>query len=217
MKVKICGITDEKTAFAAVDAGADALGFVFTTSKRKIEIEKARDIIQKLPNRVMKVGVFVNASKAEIERIAAMVGLTHIQLHGDESPEFVRNLSLPVIKAFSVQDEQSIERIREFPCEFVLLDGPKGKYRGGNGLAFDWTILAGADLPGKKLILAGGLTSDNVETAIQQIHPYMVDVSSGVETEGKKDLQKVRQFLEKVKGGFQKERKKSFASKNSVI
>jgi phosphoribosylanthranilate isomerase len=200
MKVKICGITDLTTAIAAVDYGADALGFVFAESKRKIPEVKAKEIIAHLPKEVLKVGVFVNESKEKIEELAASVGLTHIQLHGDETPAFSESLSYPVIKAISIHDEQSLEAIEVYKCEYVLIDGPKGKYRGGNGLSFDWNSISAEDLKDKKVILAGGLHDENVEEAIKLIKPYMVDVSSGVETEGKKDLNKIQSFIMKAKG-----------------
>jgi len=200
MKVKICGITDLTTAIAAVDYGADALGFVFAESKRKIPEVKAKEIIAHLPKEVLKVGVFVNESKEKIEELAASVGLTHVQLHGDETPAFSESLSYPVIKAISIHDEQSLEAIEVYKCEYVLIDGPKGKYRGGNGLSFDWNSISAEDLKDKKVILAGGLHDENVEEAIKLIKPYMVDVSSGVETEGEKDLNKIQSFIMKAKG-----------------
>lgn len=202
MKVKICGITDLTTALTAVYYGADAIGFVFAESKRKITEEQAKSIISQLPNEVFKVGVFVNETKENIDRIAASVGLTHIQLHGDETKEFIESFTLPVIKAVSIHDQESLKPIEEYSCEYILVDGPKGKYRGGNGLSFDWNLLKEAQLYNKKVILAGGLKEDNVEEAISLIKPYMVDVSSGVETEGKKDLKKIESFIEKAKGSL---------------
>jgi len=199
MKVKICGITDVDAALAAVDFGADAIGFVFAKSKRKIDVVNARNIAAELPSDIMKVGVFVNETKEVIERIGQAVGLTHVQLHGNESAEFSKSLSLPVIKALGIEGKDSLEAIKDYPCEFLLLDGPKGKYQGGNGLSFDWNILNGQDLLGKKVILAGGLNEGNVLEAVRQVRPYMVDVSSGVETDGKKDLNKIKRFIDKVK------------------
>jgi phosphoribosylanthranilate isomerase len=199
MKVKICGITDLTTALAAIDYGADALGFVFAESKRKISVEKAKEIVAHLPKEVLKVGVFVNEEKERIEEIASLAGLTHVQLHGDEPPAFSESLSFPVIKAISIDDQQSLKRIEEYSCEYVLLDGPKGKYRGGNGLAFDWNCISANKIQNKKVILAGGLHEENVEEAIRLIKPYMVDVSSGVETEGKKDLDKIQSFINKAR------------------
>ncbi|MBI0575957.1 phosphoribosylanthranilate isomerase [Neobacillus cucumis] len=202
MKVKICGITDVDTALAAVAYGADAIGFVFAESKRKVELEKAKEIIEKLPSEVMKVGVFVNATVEGIEKIANFTGLTHIQLHGDELALLSEGLTLPVIKAASIESDETLEEIKNYPCEYLLLDGPKGKYRGGNGIAFNWKNINLDVLKEKKIILAGGLHQENVEEAIQTIRPDMVDVSSGVETDGKKDLQKIKIFIEKAKGSL---------------
>jgi phosphoribosylanthranilate isomerase len=150
----------------------------------------------------MKVGVFVNESAEEIEKIAKYVGLTHIQLHGDEVASLSERLSLPVIKAASIHNNDSVKEIKEFPCEYLLLDGPKGKYRGGNGLAFNWKNINLDILKEKNIILAGGLHVGNIEEAIQTVQPIMVDVSSGVETDGKKDLQKIKTFIEKAKGSL---------------
>ncbi|WP_026576560.1 phosphoribosylanthranilate isomerase [Bacillus sp. UNC438CL73TsuS30] len=202
MKVKICGIRDADTALAAVAYGADAIGFVFAESKRKVELDKAKDIIEKLPSDVMKVGVFVNETLEGIEKIANFTGLTHIQLHGDEAASLSERLTLPVIKAASIESDETLEEIKNYPCEYLLLDGPKGKYRGGNGLAFNWKNINLDVLKEKKIILAGGLHQENVEEAIQTIQPDMVDVSSGVETDGKKDLQKIKLFIEKAKGSL---------------
>ena len=199
MKVKICGITDVHTAIAAAHYGADAIGFVFAESKRKISIEKAKEIVSFLPPDVLKVGVFVNKSREEVERIASFVGLTHIQLHGDEPTSFSESISLPVIKAISFQSNDGLAVFNQFPSEYILLDGPKGKYCGGNGTAFDWNEVNPSLLEEKKVILAGGLQVSNVEQAIKIINPYMVDVSSGVETDGIKDLVKIKEFIEKVK------------------
>lgn len=202
MKVKICGITTLEAGETAVNFGADAIGFVFAKSKRKISKEKAKAIAEKLPEDVIKVGIFVNESAQEIENIAKMVGLTHIQLHGDETEAFSRELSLPVIKAVSFEGNESLSAYQTYPCEYLLLDSPKGKYRGGNGTTFDWGKVDLRCLEGKKIILAGGLHSGNVEQAIRTIKPSMVDVSSGVETEGQKDLDKIRSFIEKAKAAY---------------
>jgi phosphoribosylanthranilate isomerase len=207
MKVKICGITDEAAALAAVDFGADALGFVFAESKRKIDIEKAQNIVSKLPASIMKVGVFVNESKEEIERIASQVGLSHVQVHGDETPEYCRSLTFPVIKAVSIDGLTDLESIENFPCDYLLLDGPKGNYHGGNGLSFDWDLVQNLTLTNKKIILAGGLDPENVQEAIKKANPFMVDVSSGVETDGKKDLQKIKLFINQAKGSLSRRKR----------
>ncbi|WP_026563766.1 phosphoribosylanthranilate isomerase [Bacillus sp. UNC41MFS5] len=199
MKVKICGITDIETGIAAAQYGADAIGFVFAESKRRISVEKAQEIIAHLPNEVDKVGVFVNETSEVIEHIASTVGLTHIQLHGDEPASFSASLSLPVIKSISFQGNESLDAFANFPSDFILLDSPKGKYRGGNGTVFNWNDVNPELISRQKVILAGGLHANNVEEAINIIRPYMVDVSSGVETDGKKDLEKVKSFIEKAK------------------
>ncbi|KAF0819808.1 MULTISPECIES: phosphoribosylanthranilate isomerase [unclassified Cytobacillus] len=199
MRVKICGIRDISTALSAVENGVDALGFVFAESKRKIRPETAGEIIRKLPGEVLKVGVFVNETKAAIEEIAKISGINVIQLHGDEPPEFCSSFSLPVIKALSIGSPDDLSQLDEYSCEYVLLDSPKGKYRGGNGVPFDWSLLNRYSMNDKKIILAGGLKPENVAEGITAANPYMVDVSSGVETEGKKDLEKIKRFIDNAK------------------
>ena len=209
MKVKICGIRDKETALAAAELGADAIGFVFAESKRKIDEETAREIAEILPSNMMKVGVFVNESKENMELIADYVGLTHLQLHGNESKELSQSLTFPVIKAVSIEEGMDLSYITDYPADFLLLDGPKGKYIGGNGIAFDWNQADSKYLGGKSIILAGGLNPENVKEAIQKVNPVMVDVSSGVETDGKKDIKKMKEFImqaKQAKGGLQNDR-----------
>ncbi|MFB7138146.1 phosphoribosylanthranilate isomerase [Gottfriedia sp. NPDC056225] len=199
MKVKICGITDLTSAQIAVDAGADAIGFVFAESKRQVKIDEAKKIIKSLPNSILKIGVFVNESKETLESIYEEVGLTHLQLHGDETPEFCRSLRYPSIKAIRVESEKDVEKLSEYDCDYVLVDSPSGKYRGGNGTTFDWELLNSKKI--NNLVLAGGLTIDNVLPACNIVKPLMVDVSSGVEMNGKKDYEKIKMFIKKVKLG----------------
>jgi phosphoribosylanthranilate isomerase len=201
MKVKICGILDVKTACFAVEAGADAIGLVFAESKRKISYSKAKEIVSTLPKEIFKIGVFVNESKEMLEHIYEEVGLTHLQLHGDESPEFCRQIKYPTIKALHVKTAEDLEMVSTYDTDYILLDSPVGKYRGGNGVTFDWELLLNKKLNREKLILAGGLTIDNVSTAIQLVKPDFVDVSSGVETNGNKDLNKIAEFIKTVKLG----------------
>lgn len=208
MKVKICGITDTETAAFAAEQGADAIGFVFAESKRKVRPETAAAIIQQLPQSLLKVGVFVNESKAVIEEIITATGINIVQLHGEESPEFCEGFSVPVIKAFSISTAADFEKLQAYEsCDYYLLDSPKGKYHGGNGIAFDWSVLKHTDLNKSKVILAGGLTTENVADGIDQAVPFMVDVSSGVETEGKKDKQKIKQFIQNAKAALKEEMK----------
>lgn len=199
MKIKICGITDLETALRAVSFGTDAIGFVFADSKRKIDPIAAGEISAQLPSHVEKVGVFVNESKEQIEKIIAQAKLTIVQLHGDETPEFCQSFSVPVIKALSIGSKEDLKQIELFTCEFLLLDSPKGKYRGGNGITFNWELLKELQGEPRKIILAGGLHEGNVGEAIKMVRPYMIDVSSGVETEGRKDINKIKDFIEKAK------------------
>lgn len=198
MKVKICGITDIRAATIACEYGADAIGFVFAESKRKITPEQAKRIIEELPENVMKVGVFVNESIDVIENIATYCGLTHVQLHGDEQNYRIKRLNIPTIKAIGVSSSEDIERAAEYETDFILLDSPKEQFHGGNGKTFSWELLQ-SNLIEKKCILAGGLNLENIREAIEMVQPYMVDVSSGVETNGKKDIEKIKQFITKAK------------------
>ena len=199
MKVKICGISDAETAKMAVESGADALGFVFAESKRKITAVEAREIIKHLPNDILKVGVFVNEQAEVIQSIINETGINVIQLHGDETPEFCQTFTVPVIKALSIGTREDLNQLHHYTCDYFLFDSPKGKYRGGNGVAFDWSLLTDQQIGEKKIILAGGLTINNVAQAIETVNPFMVDVSSGVETEGKKDLAKIKIFIKTAK------------------
>ncbi|OXB95507.1 MULTISPECIES: phosphoribosylanthranilate isomerase [Bacillus] len=200
MKVKICGITDMETAKRACEYGADALGFVFAESKRKITPKRAEEIIQELPPNVLKIGVFVNESVEVIQKIADECGLTHVQLHGDEDNYQIRRLNIPSIKSLGVTSESDMKNAQGYETDYILFDSPKEKFHGGNGKTFSWELLG--YMPKElreKTILAGGLNALNIEEAIQTVRPYMVDVSSGVETEGKKDVEKIKQFIKKAK------------------
>lgn len=200
MKVKICGITDVETAKSACEYGADALGFVFAESKREITPKRAEEIIQELPANVLKIGVFVNESVEVIQKIADECGLTHVQLHGDEDNYQIRRLNIPSIKSLGVTSESDMKNAQGYEADYILFDSPKEKFHGGNGKTFSWELLR--DMPKelrKKTILAGGLNALNIEEAIRNVRPYMVDVSNGVETEGKKDVEKIKQFIIKAK------------------
>ncbi|MCU5296175.1 N-(5'phosphoribosyl)anthranilate isomerase [Bacillus paranthracis] len=200
MKVKICGITDMETAKRACEYGADAIGFVFAESKRKITPGLAKEIIQELPANVLKIGVFVNESVEVIQIIADECGLTHVQLHGDEDNHQIRRLNILSIKALGVTSEADMRNAQAYETDYILFDSPKEKFHGGNGKTFSWELLA--HMPKElreKTILAGGLNTLNIEEAIRTVRPYMVDVSSGVETEGKKDVEKIKQFIIKAK------------------
>lgn len=198
VKVKVCGITRVEHAEAAVEAGADAIGFIFAESKRKITVETAKQISRAVPHSVKKVGVFVDSTLEEIERTAEEAGLDLVQLHGTETPEFLKSLSVPCFKALSIKEETDLNGIDSYPGSCILLDSGHGGSRGGNGTSFDWSYLKN-DSREKRIILAGGINTDNVEKAIREVDPYMIDVSSGVETNGIKDIEKIKEFIYKAK------------------
>ncbi|MBN8194384.1 phosphoribosylanthranilate isomerase [Bacillus sp. NTK074B] len=197
-KVKVCGIRRQVEAEWALEAGADAIGFVFAESKRKVDVEKAAEISKSVSPDLLKIGVFVNESIERMEEIFHLVELDYVQLHGDESVEFCEALNLPFIKAISVKERRDIDGIEGFPGEMILLDSGKGPHRGGNGTTFNWDYAHSINIP-KHLILAGGLNPENVREAVTKVRPYMVDVSSGVETDGKKDRIKIESFIREAK------------------
>lgn len=198
MHVKICGITTGEAALIAAGAGATMIGFVFAPSRRKISVEKAKKIIASLPPSIEKVGVFVNASAERIRHIAKEVGLTMIQLHGEESASFIASLPYPVIKAFPITAVYDGMENRWDPTYF-LIDSPPAQFKGGSGVSFNWDLLQQTTLPMHQSIVAGGLTPDNVHEAIIQTNCVGVDVSSGVETNGVKDHAKIEAFITRAK------------------
>lgn len=199
MLVKICGIQTIDAAQVTSDAGADFIGFVFAKSKRQITPEKAANIAKHIPPSVKKVGVFVNETAKNIRNVAEIVGLDIIQLHGDESPNIVDQLPYPIIKAYSIDQIDTLQT-QKFPCDYYLIDSPPTTYRGGSGQTFDWNLTNHLTIDANQLILAGGLSPDNIKEAVVSVNPAGVDVSSGVETYGKKDHHKIKQFIKNAKG-----------------
>ena len=198
-RIKICGITNLDDAHAAIDAGADALGFVFVRkSPRYIEPEVAGEIIKNLPPIVTVVGVFVNEKIEKVREIARHCALGLLQFHGDESPEYCEWYPQRVLKAFRVKDLSSIEEIRKYSVQGVLLDSYSKDAYGGTGHSFDWS-LARKVVPISPVVLAGGLNPENVGQAIREVRPYGVDVSSGVESApGTKLKKKINAFVKAV-------------------
>ena len=197
-KVKICGLMEEEHVIAAVEARVDALGFVFASSKRRVSTQQAASLASHVPSHVKKIGVFVNPTIAELLDIFHTVPLDFAQFHGNETPEFIEQAGVPSIKAFSIKGEGDLEKLTAFQSDYLLVDAPGEKYAGGSGKSFNWQLVQG--IPQKeKLILAGGLHSGTVREAIQQVRPYMVDVSSGVEIDGRKDEKLIRAFIRTVK------------------
>lgn len=199
VKIKICGITDLGDALHALDCGADALGFVFyERSPRAVTSKKAQAIIAKLPPFVTVVGLFVNEDPRTVGEIADDCGLDVIQYHGDESPETVRLAPRRAIRALRVRESETLSDIDHYPGNALLLDAWVSGAFGGTGVSFNWTI-ASEIAKKRSVILAGGLTPENVAAAIRTVHPYGVDVSSGVEeTPGRKDRKKVAAFIRAV-------------------
>lgn len=198
MLVKICGIQTIEAAQAAVLAGADWIGFVFAPSKRRVSLEQARAIATTLPPSIQTVGVFVNETVETMNGLASKVPLDYIQLHGQEDNLIAKKIEAKIMKAFSITEIKQADAAN-YPCDYILVDAPRATYAGGNGVVFDWQQLKNLQLPHDKLMIAGGLTPDNVTSAIRLLQPTAVDVSSGVETNGKKDHNKITQFINRAK------------------
>lgn len=220
-RVKICGITSLADARTAVAAGADAMGFMFFAgSPRHVTPAQARGIIAGLPTRPSAVGVFVNPTAAEVEQAVAEAGLDALQFHGEETPEFIARLDLDrwfaaqrppaaggrwavagrvvrTIKAFRIRDVGSLPELTRFTTDLWLLDSYVASSRGGTGARFDWDLAVAARELGRPIILAGGLTPENVAAAVRSVRPFAVDVSSGVESApGRKDPALVQAFIQ---------------------
>ncbi len=200
VRSKICGITCIEDALTAAEAGADAIGLVFyAKSPRAVSIQQARDIIAALPAFVTTVGLFVNASRGELNEILDAVALDLLQFHGDETPADCESYHRPYIKALRVQPDDDIALLAApyASARGILLDTFVSGVPGGTGAAFDWSLVP-HDLS-QPVILAGGLSADNVQAAIKQVRPYAVDVSGGVEaSKGIKDAAKIRAFMQAV-------------------
>src|SRR5262245_25580462 len=203
MFIKVCGITRVSDARHAVEQGATALGFVlWPRSPRAVTVDRAAEIIAELPSHVMTVGVFVNESIDGIRTAAERAHLTAVQLHGDEPPAYADALDWPVIRAVSVS-EIDLAADAWSTDTALLVDNIDPVRRGGTGSAVDWTRAAGIAKT-RRVVLAGGLTPENVATAIRAVHPFGVDVSSGVESApGVKDLDKVAQFISNARLAFE--------------
>ena len=193
-KVKICGISTKEAVETAVSAGADYIGFVFAPSKRQVTLEQAIGLAKYIPNYIQKVGVFVSPSRVELLEAIEKVGLDLIQVHGQVADDLFEDLPCASIQAVQVDGEGHVPNSR---ADYLLFDAPVA----GSGQTFDWAQLDTIGLT-QPFFIAGGLNEDNVVKAIQHFTPYAVDVSSGVETDGQKDHEKIRRFIERVKNGI---------------
>ncbi|MFN3476946.1 MAG: phosphoribosylanthranilate isomerase [Candidatus Methylomirabilales bacterium] len=201
IRVKICGVTNVFDALMCVEAGADALGFVFVEgTPRFTDPSVVEEIIRRLPPFVTTVGVFVNRSVEEVEEIANALPLSLVQLHGDERPEDCKALRIPFIKAFRVKGTGDLALLPRYPeAKAYLLDPFIPGKLGGTGQTLNWELAVKAKAYGR-IILAGGLTPETVAEAVRIVKPYAVDVSSGVEASpGRKDPEKVRRFIKQAK------------------
>jgi phosphoribosylanthranilate isomerase len=198
--IKICGITNVHDALAAVAAGADALGFNFyKPSPRYVTPQTAREIVAKLPVSVLTVGVFVNEESQSVRNIANEANVAALQLHGDESPEYCRELGKDryVIKTFAVANDFDVQRIRLYRVEAIMLDTKHNSLRGGTGRVFDWSVAKEVNDFVPKLFLAGGLSPENIEEAVATVRPYAIDACSALEDEpGRKNHERMRAFVE---------------------
>lgn len=205
-RIKICGITRTKDALSAVNCGVDALGLVFVKdSPRYVSIEQAQDLVRSLPALVSKVGLFVDASTAEVTNIINNVSLDYLQFHGNEKEDFCMQFSKPYIKAICIKPGiDLLEIISKYKSAAgILIDAWHPSLAGGTGETFDWDLLK--NLPKKDipvLILAGGLDQNNINSALHLLNPYAVDVSSGVEdSPGIKSADKIQNFVNEVNRG----------------
>lgn len=197
MKVKVCGITNIDDAKLCIDCGADALGFIFyKKSKRYIEPDNAKKIIDKLSFFVSKVGVFVNENFENVNSTAKNIGLNAVQLHGDESLDYCEKINHPVIKAIRV-DEKLNENLKKYSNYTILLDSKDNGEYGGTGKQFDWELIP--EFYRDKIILAGGVSEENIDYIFNRIKPQAVDLSSSLEkAPGIKDHAKVKSFFKKL-------------------
>ena len=193
-KVKICGLSNKEAVETAVSAGADYIGFVFAPSKRQVTLEEAAELAKLIPVNVKKVGVFVSPSRVQLLEAIEKVGLDLVQVHGQVGDDLLEDLPCASIQAVQVDENGHVPHSR---ADYLLFDAPVA----GSGQTFDWGQLDTTGLA-QPFFIAGGLNEDNVEEAIQHFTPYAVDVSSGVETDGQKDHEKIRRFIERVKNGI---------------
>ncbi|MEO6053041.1 MAG: phosphoribosylanthranilate isomerase [Chthoniobacterales bacterium] len=204
LRVKICGITNPEDAQAAIDAGADALGFnLFPGSKRHLALADLEKWIAHIPDSVTRVAVVVNTTAEELRLLREKAIFDAIQFHGDESPEFTTQEGGPLwIRAVRVDISSALDRALEYTTPHLLFDGFSAHEYGGTGVVPNWTAIAAfrAAQPERQTILAGGLTPENVAEAVGLVAPHAVDVASGVESSpGKKDLDKVVRFIREAK------------------
>jgi phosphoribosylanthranilate isomerase len=197
MRIKVCGITNIDDAILCQQLGVDAVGFIlYNKSKRYVSMEKSQKIIKELSPFIVKIGVFVNESPENINKLASKIGLNGVQLHGEEPAEYITKIHLPVIKSFRIKQDFDYSLLNSYkPCYFLLDSFSLSEY-GGTGIRFDWSSIP-KDIR-NKIILAGGISIENVETVFKEIRPVAIDISSSLEKyPGKKDPVKIKSFMKK--------------------
>ena len=199
-KIKICGLSRIKDIEAVNQILPDYIGFVFAQSKRRVNLKTAKQLKDVLDKRIQAIGVFVNESHEQITELCGRGIIDMVQLHGDEDEGYIRKLkeqiSAPVIKAVRVQSTGQIINAQKIPCDYLLLDTYQKDVYGGSGKRFDWSLIPEGIKP---FFLAGGIDLKNAHDALTQSHPYCLDVSSGVETGGLKDAQKIKEIVQIVR------------------
>ena len=190
-KVKICGLSTVEAVETAVLAGADYIGFVFAESKRQVSLEQAHELARLVTGKTRIVGVFVSPSLEDLEQAIAQVPLDIVQIHGTFDEDQIPNISVPVIRAIQLRDGEAQVSSQ---ADYLLFDAPVA----GSGQTFDWDLLKDQKIQ-QDFFIAGGLTVDNVSQARETFQPYALDVSSGVETDGYKDIEKIKAFIEGAK------------------
>ena len=190
-KVKICGLSTVEAVETAVLAGADYIGFVFAASKRQVSLEQAQELAKRVTGKTKIVGVFVSPSLEDLEQAIGQVPLDMVQIHGTFDEALIPLISVPVIRAIQLSDQEAQVTSQ---ADYLLFDAPVA----GSGQTFDWGLLKDQKIQ-QDFFIAGGLTVDNVRQARETFQPYAVDVSSGVETDGRKDIEKIKAFIEGAK------------------
>jgi len=202
-QVKICGNTNIEDVAVALNLGADYLGLIFAESKRKLDTGRAKEIVRSQPDFRQFVGVFMNQPKNEVEAIANELGIQWLQFHGDETSLYCHSFmqkNYKVIKTFRIKDTMSLKRLDEYDVTAFLFDTYTHDKKGGTGKSFDWNLIEDRPYVHEKLFLAGGLNAENVAVAVKKLHPFAVDVASGVEkSPGIKDHALLERFMKLVK------------------
>jgi len=198
MRIKICGLRREEDIDYVNKLKPDYVGFIFAKSKRQVSVQQGMELAKKVARGIKKVGVFVNSPTKEVKEIARICELDVLQFHGEEEPDSIQNYHQDVWKAFRIKDENSFKRLDEYSVKGYLLDTFMDGEIGGTGRTFDWSLIPDVHKE-KFIILAGGLVLENIISAIDMVHPHVVDINSGVEINGYKDFNKMKEIIEKVR------------------